>query len=301
MERIFRVMQCSEREKVLLATFQLDRDARAWWETASRQLPNINIEWDEILELFNTKYFSKGNHEKKELLMDTNMRPTQRLVRACQQAAQLLEEALEATKEIKEVTNKNGKRKYHDDKKATQQTKCNNEISRIICLHCHKPGHVDKECWQKIGACLRCGNTRHQLRECPLLEESATSVKDLNSMTKGKRLNNGKGKKNNKNDRRLTLNHEGRCKNCNKACHMSKDCWKNQGKCFRCGSSDHKIRNCPKKDKHYGKSTHQDTLEALAMPSPNDEVRTMEEGDNFMVAFTFRRRQAMRRVLPVSA
>ncbi|MQL68335.1 hypothetical protein Taro_000607 [Colocasia esculenta] len=191
MERIFRVMQCSEREKVLLATFQLDRDARAWWETASRQLPNINIEWDEFLELFNTKYFSKGNREKKELLMDANMRPTQRLVLACQQAAQLLEEALEATKEIKEVTNKNGKRKYHDDKKATQQTKRNNEISRIICLHCHKPGHVDKECWRKIGTCLRYGNTRHQLRECPLLEESATSVKDLNSMTKGKRLNNG--------------------------------------------------------------------------------------------------------------
>ena len=30
MERIFRVMQCSEQEKVLLTTFQLDRDARAW-------------------------------------------------------------------------------------------------------------------------------------------------------------------------------------------------------------------------------------------------------------------------------
>ncbi|MQL82273.1 hypothetical protein Taro_014740 [Colocasia esculenta] len=29
MERIFRVMQCSEQKKVLLATFQLDRDARA--------------------------------------------------------------------------------------------------------------------------------------------------------------------------------------------------------------------------------------------------------------------------------
>ncbi|MQM02045.1 hypothetical protein Taro_034802 [Colocasia esculenta] len=65
MERIFRVMQCSEQEKVLLATFQLDHDARAWWEATSRRLPNINIEWDEFLELFNTKYFSARIREKK--------------------------------------------------------------------------------------------------------------------------------------------------------------------------------------------------------------------------------------------
>ncbi|MQM18756.1 hypothetical protein Taro_051752, partial [Colocasia esculenta] len=82
MERIFRVMQCSEQEKVLLATFQLDRDARAWWEAASRQLPNINIEWDEFLELFNTKYFPERIRETKELLMDDDMRPTKRLVLA---------------------------------------------------------------------------------------------------------------------------------------------------------------------------------------------------------------------------
>ncbi|MQM05928.1 hypothetical protein Taro_038746 [Colocasia esculenta] len=41
----------------------------------------------------------------QELLMDADMRPTQRLVLACQQAAQLLEEALEATKRFKKETN----------------------------------------------------------------------------------------------------------------------------------------------------------------------------------------------------
>ncbi|MQL74682.1 hypothetical protein Taro_007043 [Colocasia esculenta] len=56
----------------------------------------------------------------KELLMDANMRLTQRLVLACQQAAQILEEALEATKEIKKKTNHNGKRGYNHDKKVSQ-------------------------------------------------------------------------------------------------------------------------------------------------------------------------------------
>ncbi|MQM23254.1 hypothetical protein Taro_056316 [Colocasia esculenta] len=124
----------------------------------------------------------------EKLLMDADMRPTQRLVLACQQAAQLLERALEATKEIKAETNQKGKRRYNHGKKANQQVNHNDEI---ICLHCYKPGHVAKECWRRIGACLRCGNSRHQLRDCPLLEESATSVKDLNSMTKRKRLNSG--------------------------------------------------------------------------------------------------------------
>ncbi|MQL99732.1 hypothetical protein Taro_032459 [Colocasia esculenta] len=123
------------------------------------------------------------------LLIDADMGSTQRLVLACQQAAQLLESALEVTKDIKKETNQNGKRRYNHGKKANQQV---NRNSEIICLHCHKPGHAAKECWRKIGAWLRCGNSRHQLRDCPLLEESATNDENLNSMTKGKRPNNSK-------------------------------------------------------------------------------------------------------------
>ncbi|MQM21824.1 hypothetical protein Taro_054869, partial [Colocasia esculenta] len=55
------------------------------------------------------------------LLMDADMRSTQRIVLACQQVAQLLEKALEATKEIKKETNQNGKRRYNHGKKANQQ------------------------------------------------------------------------------------------------------------------------------------------------------------------------------------
>ncbi|MQL89876.1 hypothetical protein Taro_022464 [Colocasia esculenta] len=37
-----------------------------WWEVPSRHLPNMDIEWDEFLELFNTKYFFGRIREKKE-------------------------------------------------------------------------------------------------------------------------------------------------------------------------------------------------------------------------------------------
>ena len=64
-ERVFRVMQCSDQEKVLLATFQLERDARAWWEATEVILPHNPITWAEFLEHFNNKYFSDRVQEKK--------------------------------------------------------------------------------------------------------------------------------------------------------------------------------------------------------------------------------------------
>ncbi|MQL73902.1 hypothetical protein Taro_006275 [Colocasia esculenta] len=41
-ERIFRMIKCTEEEKVCLTTFQLDRDARAWWETVEATLEDSN-------------------------------------------------------------------------------------------------------------------------------------------------------------------------------------------------------------------------------------------------------------------
>ncbi|MQL82508.1 hypothetical protein Taro_014983, partial [Colocasia esculenta] len=39
-ERIFRVMQCAAGDKLLLATFQLEKDARAWWESVEATREN---------------------------------------------------------------------------------------------------------------------------------------------------------------------------------------------------------------------------------------------------------------------
>ncbi|MQL81934.1 hypothetical protein Taro_014409 [Colocasia esculenta] len=65
-ERIFQVMQCTNREKVVLATFQFTKDARAWWKATSAHLPNVaELEWAGFLEIFRGKYFSERVKEKK--------------------------------------------------------------------------------------------------------------------------------------------------------------------------------------------------------------------------------------------
>ncbi|MQL97731.1 hypothetical protein Taro_030426 [Colocasia esculenta] len=65
-ERIFQVMQCTNREKVVLATFQFTKDARAWWKATSAHLPNVGeLEWAGFLEIFRGKYFSERVKEKK--------------------------------------------------------------------------------------------------------------------------------------------------------------------------------------------------------------------------------------------
>ncbi|MQM02905.1 hypothetical protein Taro_035681 [Colocasia esculenta] len=55
-ERIFQVMQCTNREKVVLATFQFTKDAQAWWKAPSAHLPNVGeLEWAGFLEIFQGK------------------------------------------------------------------------------------------------------------------------------------------------------------------------------------------------------------------------------------------------------
>ncbi|MQM11833.1 hypothetical protein Taro_044743 [Colocasia esculenta] len=65
-ERIFKVMQCTNREKVVLSTFQFTKDARAWWKATLAHLPNVGeLEWAGFLKIFWGKYFSKRVKEKK--------------------------------------------------------------------------------------------------------------------------------------------------------------------------------------------------------------------------------------------
>ncbi|MQM18658.1 hypothetical protein Taro_051654 [Colocasia esculenta] len=59
-------MQCTNREKVVLATFQFTEDARAWWKATLAHLPNVGeLKWAGFLEIFRGKYFSERVKEKK--------------------------------------------------------------------------------------------------------------------------------------------------------------------------------------------------------------------------------------------
>ena len=58
-------MQCTDQNKVLLATFQLEKDARAWWESVEATLNGQQPTWAQFIERFNAKYFSERVQERK--------------------------------------------------------------------------------------------------------------------------------------------------------------------------------------------------------------------------------------------
>ncbi|XP_058207681.1 uncharacterized protein LOC131320822 [Rhododendron vialii] len=62
MEKIFEVMECSEEEKVKLATFMFTDEAYRWWLTIKESEPNMK--WDRFKEVFNTMYFPPSVKEQ---------------------------------------------------------------------------------------------------------------------------------------------------------------------------------------------------------------------------------------------
>ncbi|CAA0843087.1 Unknown protein [Striga hermonthica] len=36
-----------------------------------------------------------------------------------------------------------------------------------LCSHCSMAGHTPNDCWRKLGKCLRCGSSQHQIKDCP--------------------------------------------------------------------------------------------------------------------------------------
>ncbi|PKI67618.1 hypothetical protein CRG98_011998, partial [Punica granatum] len=70
MERIFSIMEVSDTQRVALASFMLEGDARYWWEATQRQLdPNSldAITWFEFTQAFYNKYFPASFRRTKEL------------------------------------------------------------------------------------------------------------------------------------------------------------------------------------------------------------------------------------------
>ncbi|MQM00202.1 hypothetical protein Taro_032930 [Colocasia esculenta] len=146
MEGIFCVMQCAAGDKLLLATFQLEKDARAWMKA---------------------KHFLNGL--KPHYITQLAPLDIQTYVEMVKKA-QLLEDATDFTDCIKgkfvkkEMTtgqssakpNNGKKRPFNITEGPSQERKpkipVSNTPTKSNCKHCDKTGHTANECWRKAGA-----------------------------------------------------------------------------------------------------------------------------------------------------
>ena len=65
-ERLFRAMEVSDEQRVILAVFVLKGDALEWWESTERTHGREVITWQHFVELFRKRYFPDSLMLQKE-------------------------------------------------------------------------------------------------------------------------------------------------------------------------------------------------------------------------------------------
>ncbi|MQL97767.1 hypothetical protein Taro_030465 [Colocasia esculenta] len=240
-ERIFQVMQCTNREKVVLATFQHTKDARAWWKATSAHLPNIaELEWAGFLEIFRGKYFSERVKEKKASEFAALK---QNSMSGAEYEAQFARLAVYALHLV-----------------GTERLKANRFMDGLRPMFIERLGPHNIQTYTEM------------VQRAQLVEDTMAKVEGMRGKDNSKPVfvkkgapntaptfcsNNNNFNSNNKRpnvgrdvagDKRVKI--EGRqlsenCKFSDKPRHRAEECWKKVGACLRCGGHDHRIPDCP--------------------------------------------------------
>nr|XP_004515569.1 uncharacterized protein LOC101501792 [Cicer arietinum] len=124
LEKIFRVMRCSDGQRVDLVVYMLESDAEHWWNCARGGLltQGVPITWDGFKEIFLGKYFTHNDRIQKETeflnLRQGDMSVAEYVAKfeALSRVAEQKMQALEAEKP-KEKFNPVGKRFHNKDNK----------------------------------------------------------------------------------------------------------------------------------------------------------------------------------------
>ncbi|MQM10367.1 hypothetical protein Taro_043261, partial [Colocasia esculenta] len=179
-------------DKLLVATFQLEKDACAWNLTMAEYEAQFSRLAHYVAHLVNTermkaKRFLNGlKPQYITQLAPLDIQTYGEMVKK----AQLLEDATDFTDRIKgmfmkkELTsgqsstsrNSGKKRPLNPIEGPSQERKPKVIVSytptKSNCKHCDKLSHMADECWRKVATCLRCGSHEHRIPECPLIKEN---------------------------------------------------------------------------------------------------------------------------------
>ena len=66
LENLFEIMECPDRFKVALATYQLEGEAEFWLETIKPRGEEAPITWEQLREMMDVKYYPRDTKRVKE-------------------------------------------------------------------------------------------------------------------------------------------------------------------------------------------------------------------------------------------
>ncbi|XP_028082973.1 uncharacterized protein LOC114284268 [Camellia sinensis] len=240
-EKLFEVFPCTEIQKVQLAAFTLEDEARRWWMLTRTMYQGLT--WDRFLELFYDKYFPQSMRDKKVTEFET-LRQGNKTV--AEYEAQFAELARFAPHMVDTEYKK--ARKFEGGLRSII-------LDRVNVLKL--PTYVD-------------------VLERVVIAEGNIAAQTRISEWKGKRQNNQgfKGsttppnKKQNSGTSNTTTSPQNSAPVCPECGWRHRGiCRRLSGACFRCGKTGHLIKDCPQKNQQTGNKAA--TSSAGFTPVPN--------------------------------